>query len=150
MAFDDDEDFSGSDSDDGFKEDMEALKKACLLAGKETDDLQPSCSTGDIGGAHVPGSDDVTPSGTDADDVDDDIELVRSIQERFALSTELREPLTLKPLCSLPPPGSEGDDGDDDFETLRAIQRRFAAYDDGRLVLFVDLDFLPSFVCVEL
>ncbi|XP_016461325.1 uncharacterized protein LOC107784678 isoform X2 [Nicotiana tabacum] len=130
MAFDDDEDFSGSDSDDGFKEDMEALKKACLLAGKETDDLQPSCSTGDIGGGHVTGSDDVTPSGTDADDVDDDIELVRSIQERFALSTELREPLTLKPLCSLPPPGSEGDDGDDDFETLRAIQRRFAAYDD--------------------
>ncbi|KAJ8536053.1 hypothetical protein K7X08_034454 [Anisodus acutangulus] len=123
MVFDDDEDFSGSYSDDGFQEDMEALKKACLLAGKDADDLQPSSSTGD---GTVTGADDVTPSGTDNDEDDDDIELVRSIQERFALSTELREPLTLKPLCSLPPPGDE----DDDFETVRAIQRRFAAYDD--------------------
>ncbi|XP_059303412.1 uncharacterized protein LOC132055548 isoform X1 [Lycium ferocissimum] len=108
----DDEDISGNDSDDAFQEDMEALKKACLFAGK------------DIADGHVDGVDDVTPSGTDDDD--DDIELVRSIQERFALSTELREPLTLKPLCSFP---SDGDDNDD-FEILRVIQRRFEAYDD--------------------
>ncbi|MCD7451747.1 Myb-like DNA-binding domain protein [Datura stramonium] len=126
MIFDDDEEFSGSDSDDGFQEDMEALKKACLLFGKDADDLQPSSSIGD---GHVAGADNVTPSVSDADDDDDDIQLVRSIQERFALSAELREPLSLKPLCSFRPPGSEGDE-DDDFETLRAIQRRFAAYDD--------------------
>ncbi|KAK4362027.1 hypothetical protein RND71_017268 [Anisodus tanguticus] len=120
MVFDDDDDFS----DDGFVEDMEALKKACLLAGKDSDDLQP------IADGHVTGADDVTLSGMDADEDDDDLELVRSIQERFALSTELREPITLQPLCSLPPPGDDDDDDDDDLETLRAIQHRFAAYDD--------------------
>ncbi|KAK4735880.1 hypothetical protein R3W88_010141 [Solanum pinnatisectum] len=127
MAFDSDEDFSGNDSDDGFQEDMEALKKACLFAGKDADDLQPSSSTGDAAGGHVVDDDDVTLSGSDAND--DDIAFVRGIQERFALSTELREPISLKPLCSIFPPGSEGDE-ENDLETLRAIERRFAAYDD--------------------
>lgn len=130
MAFDGDDDFSGSDSDDGLHEDMEALRKACLFAGKDADDLQPSSSTGDVAGVHVAGDDDVTHSVSEASDNDDedDIELVRSIQERFALSTELLEPISLKPLCSILPSDTEGDV--DDFETLRAIQRRFAAYDD--------------------
>jgi len=132
MAFDSDEDLSGNDSDDGFQEDMEALKKACLFAGTDADDLQPSSSTGDVAGGHVADDDDITPSGSDANDDNDDIAFVHGLQERFALSTELREPISLKPLCSIFPPGSEGDE-ENDLETLRAIERRFAAYDDGRL-----------------
>ncbi|MCD7446664.1 Myb-like DNA-binding domain protein [Datura stramonium] len=90
MIFDDDEEFSGSDSDDGFQEDMEALKKACLLFGKDADDLQPSSSIGD---GHVAGADNVTPSVlgrqttmtmTSKGDEDDDFETLRAIQRRFA------------------------------------------------------------------
>lgn len=129
MAFDSDDDFSDNDYDDGFQQDMEALKKACLFAGKDADDLQPSSSSGDVAAGDDDDDDDVTPSVSDANEYDDDIACLRNLQERFSLSTELCEPINLKPLCSIFPPGSEGDE-ENDLETLRAIERRFAAYDD--------------------
>ncbi|TMW99976.1 hypothetical protein EJD97_001594 [Solanum chilense] len=129
MAFDSDDDFSDNDYDDGFQEDMEALKKACLFAGKDADDLQPSSSAGDVAAGDDDDDDDVTPSVSDANEYDDDIACLRNLQERFSLSTELCEPINLKPLCSIFPPGSEGDE-ENDLETLRAIERRFVAYDD--------------------
>ncbi|KAM3268765.1 hypothetical protein P3S67_030729 [Capsicum chacoense] len=128
MAFDsDDDDFSGTDSDEGFQADMEALKKACLLSGKDADDLQPSSSSAD---GHVAGANDVTLSDTT-------LMRVRMMtlswcvvyKSDLPLSTEVHDPINMKPLCSILPPGSEGDE-DDDFETLRVIQRRFAAYGD--------------------
>lgn len=132
-----DERLLDSDSDDGFNEDMEALKRVFQLTGTNPDDHEGSLSMASYsaGGGGVllePESDD-----DDDDDGEDDIEFVRNIRKRFASSTEAEEPLTLKPLLTLPPLGLDSDDGDDDdFETLRAIRRRFMAYDDGKCVFF--------------
>ncbi|PKI59997.1 hypothetical protein CRG98_019585 [Punica granatum] len=106
----DDEELSGSENEESlFDEDMEALRRACLLTG--TDMPAPSTSDHD--------------ASVDADS-DDDLQLVRSIQSRFSISSDL-----FKPLAVLPPAGSDGEE--DDFETLRAIQRRFSAYDHDTL-----------------
>ncbi|KAG8388014.1 hypothetical protein BUALT_Bualt02G0081200 [Buddleja alternifolia] len=120
------EDFSDSDSDsdDGFKQDMDALKRACQLTGI---DNQRQLRSADNLIASVSAS-----SETESDE--DDLQLVRSIQDRFAGSMgidEEEEPLTMKPLCMLPPDWSDSDDCNDDYETLRAIHRRFSAYSDG-------------------
>ncbi|KAL2478914.1 uncharacterized protein Fot_47928 [Forsythia ovata] len=136
-----DEQFSNSDSDDGFNEDMEALKRAFQLTGTSPNDHKGSLSTAAHSGGGGGGDGALLESESDDDDGEDDIEMVRNIQKRFAISTEAEEPLTLKPLCTLPPLGWDSDDGDDDFETLRAIQRRFMAYDDGALKDHVE-DFL--------
>ncbi|KAF5804849.1 putative transcription factor MYB family [Helianthus annuus] len=105
---------SGSDSDTGIEQDMEALKRAFSVTG----------------------------AGSDADfDVSDefedeeDMELLRNIQKRFSVSigTEHDEASSTKPLQTILPSvlSDENDDSDDDFETLRAIQRRFSQYDDS-------------------
>lgn len=127
MASNNDE-FSGSDSDDdGFKEDMEALRRACTLTGTNPNHLQSSSS------APNP----VVSPAYDHDSEEDDLELVRSIQRRFSIpvTDDDEQPLNLKPLCSIPPPGSDGE-CEDDFETLRAIQRRFGDY-TGKIVLVI-------------
>ncbi|KAK9279003.1 hypothetical protein L1049_028585 [Liquidambar formosana] len=126
---DDEEEFSGgssSDNDDGFDEDMEALRRACMLTGSNPSDLNPSSSSA----AAATTTTTTTASASDSDGGDssdfDDLELVRNIQKRFSISDDFDQPLSLKPLNSLPPGLS--DDEEDDFETLRAIQRRFTAY----------------------
>ncbi|MBA0690045.1 hypothetical protein Goari_007742, partial [Gossypium aridum] len=58
---------------------------------------------------------------------EDDLEIFRSIRNRLALSEDVYDPLSLKPLCTLPPNSSD-EDAEDDFETLRIIQKRFLAY----------------------
>ncbi|KAK3033920.1 hypothetical protein RJ639_034720 [Escallonia herrerae] len=121
MAFHDDEEFSQTDSDDeDLDDDMEALRRACILTG--------SAAASATATAIEPPSNDGSSDNDDSDDEDDDVELVRSIQRRFLVADE--EPLSLNPLCSLPP---VGDDYEDDFETLRAIQRRFSDYTDDSL-----------------
>lgn len=137
MASDDNEEFSGSDSDDGFSEDMEALRRACILAGTNTSSLPSSPSPAETANSRGGATATTTSSSysDDEDDGEDDLKLVRSIQERFAdLNDE--EPLTLKPLCSIHPVGEE-DNLEDDLETLRAIQRRFASYNDGILCILL-------------
>ncbi|XWS50801.1 hypothetical protein CRYUN_Cryun12cG0119900 [Craigia yunnanensis] len=120
-----DDELSSSENGDGFDEDMESLKKACLRTGTDLNDLQINAaendrpSTSDAAAAASAASAD---SGSD-----DDLELVRSIRNRFALSIDVCEPLSLNPLCTLPPISSD-DDAEDDYETLRVIQRRFLAY----------------------
>ncbi|KAJ8773056.1 hypothetical protein K2173_028233 [Erythroxylum novogranatense] len=127
MSFNDpdDGDFSsGEDNDDVLDEDMEALRQACMLTDANPYDLnnsiqRPSPSlpaTGEASGE------------SDKEDSEDDLEVLRSIQNRFSISAAFSEPLSLKPLMTLPP-DSDNDD-DDDFATLAAIRRRFAAYDD--------------------
>ncbi|KAL3640739.1 hypothetical protein CASFOL_015707 [Castilleja foliolosa] len=120
------DDFSDTDSD-GFNEDMEALNRACKkFTGENPTDYQLSIA----GNA-------VTPTGSSEaesdEEGDEDLQLVRSIQERFAVVPVDMEddPLMMKPLCTLPPDWSDDDDCEDDYATLRAIQRRFAAYNDG-------------------
>ncbi|KAK6127651.1 hypothetical protein DH2020_038601 [Rehmannia glutinosa] len=132
------EEFSDADSDDGFDEDMEALKRACQITGKSPTDkqLQLPSTTGAAASASASSEADSDGEG------EEDLQLVRSIQERFADPMDMEdEPLMMKPLCTLPPEWSDSDDCDDDYETLRAIQRRFAAYNDGSKIDNVD-DFL--------
>lgn len=126
------EEFSDIDSDDGFNEDMEALRRACQLTGKTPIDRQLQLSSTTVtaasGVASAGGSSEADSDG----EGEDDLQLVRSIQQRFAVPMDTEdEPLKMKPLCTLPPDWSDSDDCVDDYETLRAIQRRFTAYNDG-------------------
>ncbi|XP_008793540.2 uncharacterized protein LOC103709816 isoform X1 [Phoenix dactylifera] len=101
---------TGSDLDEAFDEDMEALRRACMLTGADPVAVDDS------------GSDSCGES-SDTDDVD----LLRRLQERFYDPSSDADSLPLiKPLISLPPPDS---DEEDDFETLRAIQKRFTQYE---------------------
>ncbi|KAL6954944.1 hypothetical protein U1Q18_038093 [Sarracenia purpurea var. burkii] len=127
---DDDGELSGSDADEGFDEDMESLRRACILTGTDLNSLQPSSATST--------ADDTTAGtavsgGGGASDSEADLELVREIQQRFSACTQAEMPLFLKPLNTLPP--SVSDDDEDDFETLRAIKRRFAGYDKGNSLM---------------
>ncbi|KAL2234408.1 UNVERIFIED_CONTAM: hypothetical protein Sindi_1173000 [Sesamum indicum] len=119
------EEFSDTDSDDGFSEDMEALKRACQLTEENHIDHQLAAT--EVAGVSA------SEEAESDEEGEDDLQLVRSIQKRFAVSMDMEEePLTMKPLCTLPPDWSDNDDCEDDYETLRAIQRRFAAYNDGK------------------
>ncbi|GFP86225.1 myb-like protein l [Phtheirospermum japonicum] len=122
------DEFSDTDSDDGFNEDIEALKRACQFAGENPTDHQLSIFGNAV---TATGSSEAESDG----EGDEDLQLVRSIQERFAVvPMDMEdEPLMMKPLCTLPPDWSDSDDCEDDYATLRAIQRRFAAYNDGVL-----------------
>ncbi|XP_071691251.1 uncharacterized protein [Rutidosis leptorrhynchoides] len=116
------EECSGNDSDTGFEEDMEALRRACSLTGinEPVDDL-PTSST-------VDGDYEVTDESED-----EDLELLRSIQQRFSVPTDdivtEQKPITMKPLNTILASGLSDDSGDD-YETLCAIQRRFSQYND--------------------
>lgn len=127
---DDGDDFSGSENDNALDEDLEALRRACMIVGADPNDLGNS-------GRHSP----VAPSSPGGDagawssDGEDDLALVRNIQNRLALSDDVCQPLSLEALCTLPPVTS--DDEEDDFETLRAIQQRFSAYNsNGKFTIF--------------
>ncbi|KAJ4713492.1 Myb-like protein [Melia azedarach] len=121
---DDGDDFSGSENDNALDEDLEALRRACMIVGADPNDLGNS-------GRHSP----VAPSSPGGDagawssDGEDDLALVRNIQNRLALSDDVCQPLSLEALCTLPPVTS--DDEEDDFETLRVIQQRFSAYNSN-------------------
>ncbi|CAH9136483.1 unnamed protein product [Cuscuta epithymum] len=120
MASDGEEEF---DADDGFEADMESLRRACILAGESPNRAEADLSGGDTAAS--------APCSPDADEGDDDIELFRDIQNRFALSSEVQAPLDIEALSStFPTDSGGGDDGEDDLEALRAIQRRFSSYAD--------------------
>ncbi|PIN22504.1 hypothetical protein CDL12_04778 [Handroanthus impetiginosus] len=126
------EEYSDTESDDGFSEDMEALRRACLLTGENPNDGHPELpsTTGPVANGVTSAS---ASSEEESDEGgDDDLEMVRSIQKRFAGSMDVEDEM-VKPLLTLPPDWSDNDDCEDDYETLRAIQRRFAAYNDGGL-----------------
>ncbi|GAA0150852.1 hypothetical protein LIER_09701 [Lithospermum erythrorhizon] len=116
MSFDNEE---YSDNDDAFEEDMEALRRACLLTGTNQSG-DATCTLSDVEESDDDGE----------DSADDDIELVRNLQKRFCDYAELTDKLSLTPLWSVPPVDDDND-VEDDFEALRAIRRRFAAYNDG-------------------
>ncbi|XP_038726022.1 uncharacterized protein LOC120017044 isoform X2 [Tripterygium wilfordii] len=131
------EDSSDSD-EDVLDEDLEALRQACILTGTtpgNVRDFQGSKSTSPstyaaveaikpIGGGSLVASD---------SDSDEDFQLVRNIQDRFSLTADSCEPLSLKPLSAIHPFLDREELEDDDFETLRAVQRRFEAYNTGSL-----------------
>ncbi|KAH7853059.1 hypothetical protein Vadar_032722 [Vaccinium darrowii] len=122
---DEDDELSGSEGDEGLDEDMEALRRACIITGTDLNSLQPSSpapTTADKSGFSA---------ASDSEEEEDDLELVRGIERRFSACNHAEVPLFLKPLSTLPPAVSDQDDDEDDFETLRAIQKRFAGYDKG-------------------
>lgn len=129
------DEFSGSESDDALDEDMEALRRACMMSGTDPNDLNTTDQP-------------TSPAAVDSDS-EDDLQLVQNITNRLALSNGNGscEPLTLQALCALSPAVS--DDDDDDFEVLRCIQRRFSAYDmTGMLLIFFALIFLFWLICI--
>ncbi|KAK9063071.1 hypothetical protein SSX86_016941 [Deinandra increscens subsp. villosa] len=119
-----DESSSGSDSDTGFEEDIQALKKACFATGVADDLLKPSPIDADYDAIYE-----------SEDEDNEDIELLRSVQQRFSIPTNdfgaENEPFSMKPLQTILPSDSsdENDDFGEDFDTLRAIERRFSQYD---------------------
>ncbi|KAK8521386.1 hypothetical protein V6N13_077494 [Hibiscus sabdariffa] len=122
----DDVELSGSENGDGFDEDMDALKKACLRTGTDLNDLEIASASADKDRPSTSDAAAASAASTDSGS-DDDMEIFRSIQNRLALSLDVCDPASLKPLCTLPPVSSD-EDAEDDFETLRVIQKRFLAY----------------------
>ncbi|KAI3735603.1 hypothetical protein L6452_15110 [Arctium lappa] len=125
MSYHDEEESSDSDSDTGFAQDMEALRRACSVTG--VDNL-PKSSTADG---------DYDDSTDESESEDEDIELLRRVQQRFSVPTtdigNEQQPIFRRPLKTILPSGlsEENDDYGEDFETLRAIQRRFSQYNDS-------------------
>ncbi|KAM2456147.1 hypothetical protein PS1_016063 [Malus domestica] len=116
------------EDDDLFEADMEALRRACMLTGTSPDDLKNDGGGGNDDERQA-SADSESDSDSDADD--DDLELLRQIRSRFSNSSDACEPLSLKPLCTLPPDAS-GDE-EDDYQTLLAIRKRFSAYGNDTL-----------------
>ncbi|KAI4326262.1 hypothetical protein MLD38_031592 [Melastoma candidum] len=108
----DEEEEDDDSSTCSFDEDMDALRRACLLSGTSAAPEAPR---------------------SDSDSDSNDLEVVRRLQLRFSnsASEDLANPLPSRPLMELP---SCSDGEEDDFETLRAIQSRFAAYDQNKEV----------------
>ncbi|KAJ6759877.1 hypothetical protein OIU79_024858 [Salix purpurea] len=121
-----DDDEEEEDDDDDFQNDMEALRQACIVTGTNLTNISPAAAVSD-GSGEADGNSCGGASVSDSES-EDDFELFRSVQNRFAKSAGSLEPLSLKPLCALPP---VSDDEEDDFETLCAVKRRFAAYDNN-------------------
>ncbi|XP_064982257.1 uncharacterized protein LOC135582744 isoform X1 [Musa acuminata AAA Group] len=108
---------SGSDRDDAFDADMEALRRACMLTGAD-----PS----NVGGA---GSDSESESGPESGGTDDAGLLLR-LRERFSSpSPALNSLPSNKPSSNLP----QESNCEDDFETLRAVQKRFKQFESDSL-----------------
>ncbi|KAJ6677063.1 SNRNA-ACTIVATING PROTEIN COMPLEX SUBUNIT 4 [Salix viminalis] len=122
----DDNEDEEEDDDDDFQNDMEALRQACIVTGTNLTNISPAAAVSD-GSGEADGNSCGGASVSDSES-EDDFELFRSVQNRFATSAGSLEPLSLKPLCALPP---VSDDEEDDFETLCAVKRRFAAYDNN-------------------
>lgn len=120
---------SGSEDDDVLDEDMEALRRACMITGTNPDDAAAAA-----GG----GSNSDEDENADDDNDGEDLVLLQNIRNRFSIPSVASEPLSMKPLCTLPPSMSD-EEGDDDFETLRAVQKRFAAYDNGNSSSFLNV-----------
>ncbi|XP_054795384.1 uncharacterized protein LOC129300810 isoform X2 [Prosopis cineraria] len=130
----DEDDLSSGEDDDGFKEDMEALARACMIAGTNPDGIKPSSTVAPDddynADAVVPkasdpllGPGDALVPVSDSDDEQRDLQYLKRVQELY-------QPSSFKPLKILPAL-SLSDDDEDDMETLRAIMRRFSAYERG-------------------
>jgi myb proto-oncogene protein len=116
------------DDDDGLKEDMAALSRACMLNDDEIQSQEdPLLATGD---AIVP----FTVTADSDSDEQSDLECLKRVQSLYHPNNG-----------TLPPPQpttAAFDDDEDDFETVRAIFKRFSAYDGGRLHMNCYLEFV--------
>ncbi|KAJ9141518.1 hypothetical protein P3X46_032045 [Hevea brasiliensis] len=111
--------------DDGFNDDIEALRRACTLTGTNLSDV--NIDNGENNRSLSAEGDGDSYSGEGEED-EDDFKLFRIIQNRFSFGTDSCEPIYSKPLCAFP---LDFDDEEDDFETLCAVRKRFSAYDNS-------------------
>ncbi|TVU41062.1 hypothetical protein EJB05_14553, partial [Eragrostis curvula] len=139
-------DDSDPDLDADLQEDLDALRRSCILSGADPDAavaqlsaascssyLGPSTPAASVSAAAPAAHDD----SSDDDEEDEDLALVRSIRESLRLNkaspddagcrASSSEP---RPICVWPPSDTDDDD-EEDLETLRAIQRRFSHYQSG-------------------
>ncbi|KAF8714051.1 hypothetical protein HU200_028046 [Digitaria exilis] len=140
-------DDSDPDIDEDLREDLDALRRSCILSGADPDAAvaqlsSPSASlagpsTPALAAATAPVAADTDGFSSDDDDEeeDEDLALVRSIRENLHhLNNNKASPppdapsssSSPRPICTWPP--SDTDEDEDDLETLRAIQRRFSHY----------------------
>ncbi|KAJ1702749.1 hypothetical protein LUZ63_002528 [Rhynchospora breviuscula] len=121
-----------SERDAAFEEDMEGLRRACLLSPTSTSPSASALATHNS--ESEPGSD------SDSDDEEDEDEAYADLLLRLKAQVQdspRGSPSVIPPLNTLPPsplksvpPVREGlDDDDEDYETLKNIQRMLARYD---------------------
>ncbi|CAH8350063.1 unnamed protein product [Eruca vesicaria subsp. sativa] len=140
--FDEDDEEEEEEEDDDIVEDLEDLRRACIVPESNSDDFIPKSGYvgpdeggggGGGGGGEIASDSEneedyfkmlrslksqLAPS-TDSESDEDDFELLWSLKSQLAFSMDSRfPPLSL----------SDDDDDDDSFESLRAIRRRFSAY----------------------
>ncbi|CAN6209283.1 unnamed protein product [Urochloa humidicola] len=137
-------DDSDPDIDEDLREDLDALRRSCILSGADPDAAVAQVSSG-LAGPSTPalaaaaggGGGSNGFSSDDDDEEDEDLALVRAIRENLHRLNKSSPPPPLqdasggggdspRPICTWPP--SDTDEDEDDLETLRAIQRRFSHY----------------------
>lgn len=139
-------DDSDPDLDADLQEDLDALRRSCILSGADPDAAVAAASSSYLTGPSTPAaSASVASAAHDSsdDEEDEDLALVRSIRESLRLTRASPPPPDAgdgatepRPICVWPP--SDTDD-EDDLETLRAIQRRFAHYQSGEYSLAISV-----------
>lgn len=142
--FESDDDDDEEEDDDGIGEDLEDLRRACIVSESNSDVVTPKSASVEPDGGGRGGE---IPSDSENED---DFEMLRSLKSQLASSTSppvglplpsdsesdddfellrsLKSQLALSMNASLPPMSLSDDEDDDSFETLRAIRRRFSAY----------------------
>ena len=126
------DDDSDPDFDEGLQEDLDLVRRSCIIAGADPDAAVaqassylavPSATT--TAAAAAAAARDGSSDEGEGEEEDEDLALVRSIRENLHLNKA--SPSSPRPICAWPPSDAE-DDEEDDLETLRAIQRRFSHY----------------------
>ncbi|GJN24476.1 hypothetical protein PR202_gb12218 [Eleusine coracana subsp. coracana] len=140
-------DDSDPDLDADLQEDLDALRRSCILSGADPDaaiaqlSSAAGASSSYLTGPSTPAvsASAAAPAAhdfSDDDEEDEDLALVRSIRESLRLTRASPPPdagdggAQPRPICVWPPSDTDDDD-EDDLETLRAIQRRFSHYQSG-------------------
>ncbi|KAK3126344.1 hypothetical protein QOZ80_7AG0555170 [Eleusine coracana subsp. coracana] len=139
-------DDSDPDLDADLQEDLDALRRSCILSGADPDAAVAQLSSGAGASAYLTGPSTPAVSASaaapaahdfsDDDEEDEDLALVRSIRESLRLTRASPPPdagdggAQPRPICVWPPSDTDDDD-ENDLETLRAIQRRFSHYQSG-------------------
>jgi transcription factor MYB, plant len=139
-------DDSDPDLDADLQEDLDALRRSCILSGADPDAAVAQLSAASSSYLTGPSTPAASASVAAHDSSDDeDLALVRSIRESLRLTRASPPPPDAgdgatepRPICVWPPSDTDDDD-EDDLETLRAIQRRFAHYQSGEYSLAISV-----------
>ena len=134
-------DDSDPDIDEDLREDLDALRRSCILSGADPDAAVAQVSSACLAGPATPALAAATApaaaggDGLSSDDDDEDLALVRSIRENLHRLNNKASPASPpppgdapgdgdpssspRPICTWPP--SDTDEDEDDLKTLLAI-----------------------------